>query len=168
MDAIAALGLKLKPLIAQIVGFLILFWLLKKFLFGRIADMTRTRADEIKGAYEENEKTREEVRALKAQYEKDLREIQDKASAIIQDATKKADQSSQAILEKARQEVNQLRERGLAEIEYEKKKAIAEIRSEVVNLSILLTSKIIEKSIDRATAEKLADDVISGIGGTTS
>lgn len=165
MDALAALGLKFKPLIVQIVGFLILFWILKKYLFGRITGMIKERGDEIKRAYEQNEKTREEVRQLKAQYEQQLQEIQEKADSVIQEATKKATQAGQEILEKTRREAEQLREKRLAELEQEKKKAIAEIRAEVVKLSILLTSRMIEKTLDRPTAEKLADEIIGEIGG---
>ena len=90
MDAIAALGLKFKPLIIQIAGFLILFWILKKYLFGRIIGMIQERSEEIRRTYEQNEKTAEEARQLREQYAQQLAEVKEKADAIILEATKKA------------------------------------------------------------------------------
>jgi F-type H+-transporting ATPase subunit b len=168
MDAIAALGLKFKPLVVQLVGFLILFWILKKYLFGRVTDMIQSRGDEIKKTYEENEKTRAEVRELKEQYERRLNEIQEKADSVILEASKKATQAGQEILEKARREADLLRDKRLAELEQEKKKAITEIRAEVIKLSVLLTTRLIEKTVDQPTAEKLANDVMREIGSMPS
>ena len=168
MDAIAALGLKFKPLIIQIAGFLILFWILKKYLFGRIIGMIQERSDEIRRTYEQNEKTAEEARQLREQYAQQLAEVKEKADAIILEATKKAAEAGQEILDKTRREAEQLREKRLAELEQEKKKAIAEIRAEVVKLSMLLTARMIEKTIDRAAADKLADAVMRDMGGIPS
>jgi F-type H+-transporting ATPase subunit b len=168
MDAIAALGLKFKPLVVQLVGFIILFWILKKYLFGRVSGMIQARGDEIRKTYEENEKTRAEVKDLREQYERRLNEIQEKADSVIQEASKKATQAGQEILEKARREADLLREKRLAELEQEKKKAIAEIRTEVVRLSVLLTTRLIQKTVDQPTAEKLANDVMREIGGMPS
>jgi F-type H+-transporting ATPase subunit b len=168
MDSIAALGLKFKPLIVQVVGFLILFWILKKYLFGRISGMIQQRTDEITRTYEQNEKTAQDVQKLKAQYERQLEEIKEQADAVIQEATKKAAQAGQEILEKTRQEADQLRNKRLAELEQEKKKAIAEIRAEVIRLSVLLTTRLIKKTVDQPTAEKLADEVVRDIGGLPS
>ena len=77
-------------------------------------------------------------------------------------------EAGQEILDKTRREAEQLREKRLAELEQEKKKAIAEIRAEVVKFSMLLTARMIEKTIDRATADKLADDVMRDMGGLPS
>ena len=116
MDAISALGLNLKPLVVQLVGFLILFWILKKYLFGRVIGMIQARGNEIRKTYEDNEKTRAEVRELKEQYERRLNEIQEKADSVIQEAGKKAAQAGQEILEKARREADLLRDKRLAEL----------------------------------------------------
>jgi len=43
---------------AQIVNFLLLVWLLKKFLYGRIINAIDTREAKIKATFEEAEKSR--------------------------------------------------------------------------------------------------------------
>jgi F-type H+-transporting ATPase subunit b len=168
MEMLKPLGLNFKLLFIQFVGFMILFWMLKKFLFGRVVEMIQKRGDEIRGAFEANEKTRNEAQALKLDYEKKLQDARRDADELIQTARQKAEKAGQEIIEKTRQEANQLRDKGLAEIEQEKKRVISEIRREVVNLSVDIARRIIGKAIDPREAEKLTDDVIDKIGGMSA
>ena len=39
MDALEILGIDVKVIVVQIIGFLILYWVLSKFLFGRVRDV---------------------------------------------------------------------------------------------------------------------------------
>ncbi len=166
-ELLAPLGLNFKLLFIQLFGFLILFWLLKKFLFGRVMEMVQKRGDEIRSAYEENERTRDEVKSLQSEYQQKLQEARKEAEEIIQSATEKAEKAGQEIITKTRQEADDLRKRGLAEIEQEKQKVISEVRTDVVNLSVEIAKRLIEKSVEKQDAEKLADDVIKKLGGVT-
>ncbi|MCP4713647.1 MAG: F0F1 ATP synthase subunit B [Deltaproteobacteria bacterium] len=168
MELLEPLGLDFKLVAIQLFGFLILWWMLKKFLFGRVVELIQKRGDEIKGAYEDNERVRDEVQALKADYEKKLQEAREEAAAIIQKATEQAEKAGQEIVESTRQEANQIKERGLAQIEQEKKKIVSEIRTDVINLSVEIARRLIAKSIAPDEAEKLTDDVIKQIGGISS
>jgi F-type H+-transporting ATPase subunit b len=161
------LGLNFKLVFIQLVGFILLYWLLKKFLFGRVMEMIQKRGDEIKGAYEENEKIRDEASVLKAEYEKKLQDAKIEAESILHRATEKAEKAGQEIIEKTRLEAGLIRDRGLAEIEQEKRKVISEIRNDVVNISVEIASRIIEKTIKPDEAAKLTDEVIKKIGGMT-
>ncbi|MBN2108016.1 MAG: F0F1 ATP synthase subunit B [Deltaproteobacteria bacterium] len=166
-DLITALKINFKVLFTQFIGFIVLFWLLKKFLFSRVLDLIQSRTDEIRGAYDANEKTRQEVDSLKLQYEAQLQEARKEAEAIVVSARERAEKAGQEVIEKTRQEAAQIRDRGLAEIEQEKKRVITEIRTDVVNLSVDIARKIIEKTVDAREAERLTDDVISKIGGVS-
>lgn len=164
-ELLAPLGLNFKLLFIQLVGFLILFWLLKKFLFGRVMDMIQRRGDEIRSAYEENERTRDEVKQLQAEYQQKLQDARREAEAIVQRATDQASRAGQEIMDKTRQEADELRAKSLAAIEQEKKKVISEVRTDVVNLSVEIARRLLEKQIEPADAEKIADDVIARLGG---
>ncbi|MCX8044694.1 MAG: F0F1 ATP synthase subunit B [Desulfobacterota bacterium] len=164
MELLKPLGLNFKLLFIQFVGFMILFWMLKKFLFTRVLDMIQRRGEEIRSAYEANEKAKQEAEALRRGYEQKLQEARAEADAILQTARQTAEKLGQEIIEKTRQEAAQIRERGLAEIEQEKKKVITEIRRDVVNLSVDIARRIIDKAVDQREAERLADEVIGAIG----
>ena len=167
MELLAPLGLEFKLVGIQLFGFIILFFLLKKFLWGRILDMIQQRGDEIRKAYEENEKTRNAADELKAEYEKRLQEAKKEAESIVQKSVEKAEKAGQEIIDKTRQEAEQIKERGLAEIEQEKSRVLSEIRTDVVELSMEIAKDIIEKAIDPKTAEDLTDKAIKKIGGVS-
>ncbi len=164
-EALSALGLNLKIIIIQAIGFLILLWLLKKFLFGRIQDIMRRRREEIVESYDENERVRQELEELKNTYEASLANLENEAARKMEQTVKEAQKLAQEILTNTRQQADEMRERAVYDINQEKKKALTEIRDEVVNLSMALTTKMIQKSMDKKTAEKLVDDFIGEFGG---
>ncbi len=167
-ELVKQFGLDFKLVFIQLIGFILLYLLLKKFLFGRITEMVQKRGDEIRSSYENNEKTREEVIALKSEYEKKLLEARAEAESIIQNAKEKAEKAGQEIIEKTRIEAARIKDKGISEIEQEKKRVITEIRTDVVNISMEIASRVIKKTIGAEEARSLADDVFEEIGKVTS
>jgi F-type H+-transporting ATPase subunit b len=164
-DILEQLGINFKLLFIQLLGFLILLWLMKKFLWGRVIDMIQARTAEISNAFDQNEKTRNEVIELKSDYEQKLQKARLEAESIVKAAVDKAEQEGRAVIEKTRLEAEQVRLKGLADIEQEKKKVIAEIRTEVIQISVEIAGRLIAKQIDTADVDRLTDEVISEIGG---
>ena len=159
-----ALGVDFKMVFIQAVGFLILLVLMKKFLFGKIKDIIRSRADEIKDTYKKSEDDRAEAARLKEEYQQKAVKADEAAEAKIQVAVDKAKEISGEMMKEAHQAVADEKTRAQLNIEMERKKALAEVRNQVVDLTILSTSRLIKQSTKRETAEKLVDDVIAGVG----
>lgn len=166
-EALSALGLNLKIVIIQAIGFLILLWLLKKFLFGPIQDIMQRRREEVVESYEKNERARQELEGLKKSYETMVADIENEARQKMEQTVKEAQKLAQEILTETRQEADEMRERAFYDINQEKKKALTELRNEVIDLSMQLTTKMIQKSMDKKTAEKLVDDFIGELGGVS-
>ena len=168
MDALVEqLGLNFTLVGIQLFGFILLFLLLKKFLWGRVLDMIQKRGDEIRNAYEENENTRNAANELKAEYEKRLQEAKKEAEFIVQKALERAEKASQDVIEKTRKEADQIKENGLAEIEQEKSRVLSEIRKDVVELSMEIAKDIIEKTVDKEVAADLTDNAIKRMDGVS-
>ncbi len=164
-DILEQLGINFKLLFIQLFGFLILLWLMKKFLWGRVLDMIQNRTAEIKNAYDSNETIRSEVNALKLEYEQKLQQARVEAEGIVKCAVEQADREAREIVEKTRRDADQIRLKGLADIEHEKKRVIAEIRTEVIGLSVEIAGRLLARQIDTADMDRLADEVIGEIGG---
>jgi len=148
----------------QAVGFLFLLLLLKKFLFGKIKDMIKARSDEIKDTYKRSEDIRSEAERLKEEYQRKVIKAEEEAEGKIQVAVIKAKEISDEIVEAAHQTAANDRAKAQQGIEVERKKALAEVRNQVVDLTILSSSRLIQQTMHRETAEKLVDDVIKGVG----
>ncbi len=159
-----ALGVDFKMVFIQAVGFLMLLVLMKKFLFGKIKDVIKSRADEIKGTYKKSEDDRSEAERLKVEYQQKAVKADEEAEAKIQVAVTKAKDVSDEMMKDTRQAIADEKTRAQLNIDIERKKALAEIRNQVIDLTIVSTSRLIKQTTSRDTAEKLVDDVIKGVG----
>lgn len=163
MDILNSLGINFKSIIIQGVGFLILLFILKKYLFGKISAIIKERTEGIKSTYTKVESDRAEAERLKTEYQRKLAEAEVEAARRIQDAVNEGERISEGIIQRAKEEVDLMRVKAQESVDQERKKALADIRNQVVTLSILASSKIIQQSISSKTAEKLVDDFIEEI-----
>jgi F-type H+-transporting ATPase subunit b len=138
--------------------------LLRKFLFGKIKDMIKARSDEIKDTYKKSDDVRSEAERLKGEYQRKVIQAEEEAEGKIQVAVVKAKEISDEIVKEAHQTAADDRARAQLGIEVERKKALAEVRNQVIDLTILSSSRLIQQSMQRGTAEKLVDDVIKEVG----
>ena len=167
MELLDALGINFKLLIIQAAGFLILLFILKKFLFGRILALIKARTEDIQNTYDKTDKDREEAEKLRIAYQSKLQEAKAEADRKIQDAVKEAKEVSDGIINKSNEKAAEIKSKAEIDIEFTKKQALASVRDHVVNLTILSTSRLIEQSVNEETAKKLVDNVVNEVGGLT-
>jgi len=165
LDILNTLGINIKSVIVQGVGFIILLFVLKKFLFGKISALIKERSEGIKNSYAKIEEDKSAAEKLKIDYQVKLTEVEAEAATKIQEAINEGGKLSEGIVRRAQEEAEIIRSKAQEGIEQERKKAISEIRNQVVTLSLLASSRIIQQSISKQTAEKLVDDVIKDMGG---
>lgn len=163
-NLLEALGVNFKMVLIQAVGFIFLLLLLKKFLFGRIKDMLKARADEIKDTYKKSDDAKSEAERLKGEYQRKVIQAEEEAEGKIQAAVVKAKEISDEIVKEAHETAANDRAKAQQGIEIEKKKALAEVRNQVIDLTILSSSRLIQQSMQRKTAESLVDEVIREVG----
>jgi len=164
LDILNSLGVNIKAIIIQAVGFLILLFILKKYLFGKISAMLNERSEGVKKVYTKVENDRAEAERLKIEYHKKISEAEAEAVRRIQDAVNEGSRISEEIIKRAKEEIELMKVKAKEGIDQERKKALAEIRNQVVTLSLLASSRLIRQSISAQTAEKLVDDFIEEIG----
>ena len=164
MDILDSLGVNFKAIIVQAVGFLILLFILKKYLFGRISAMLKERSEGVKNEYTKIENDKVEAERLRIEYQRKLSEAEAEAVKRIQEAVNEGSRVSEEIIKRAKEEIEWMKVKAQEGINLERKKALAEIRNQVVTLSILASSRLIRQSISAQTAEKLVDDFIEEIG----
>ena len=165
MELIEALGINAKLLIVQGVGFLILLFVLKKFLFGRILDLIHARSEEVKSTYDKTDRDRQEAEKLKLSYEQKLKDANIESGRRIEEAVKEAKSLSDEIVKKSNKAADEVKLKAEREIELSRKQALAGVRDQVVNLTMFASSKLIEQSVEESTAKKLVDEVIVEVGG---
>ncbi|MFH1563802.1 MAG: F0F1 ATP synthase subunit B [Nitrospirota bacterium] len=154
-------------LLVELASFLILLFVLGKFLFKPITKLLENRSNQIKRTFETIEAEKQDIEKIKQDYQNQLTDLNKKALEIIQQATQEGEKQRQIIVAESQKESNKLLERASAVIEKEKEKAILELKTQVADLSILAASKILESSIDESMAYQLVDEFIEGMDKET-
>ena len=164
MDILNTLGVNIKAIIIQAVGFLVLLFVLKKYLFGKISAIIKERSEGVKRVYAKIENDKAEAERLRIEYQRKLSDAETEAVKRIQEAVNEGSRVSEGIIKRAKEEIELMKVKAKEGIDQERKKALAEIRNQVVTLSLLASSRLIRQSISSQTAEKLVDDFIEEIG----
>lgn len=165
MEFLKALGVDYRLLIIQAAGFLILLYILRKYLFDSVLGAIKARKEEVQETYRRSEQTNEEAANLKAQYERKVTEAEEEAENKLTAAVQEAKALGAEVVEGSRREAETIKQKAHETVEMERKKAAAEIRDRVVSLSMLATEKLIEQSITKDKAEKLIDEFIKDAEG---
>lgn len=146
------------------LSFLILVFILGKLAWKPIMNMLKKREDNIMQALEEANKTREEMKLLKADNEILLKEAKNERDAILTEARKVSQNMYDTAKEKANEEAERIIVNAKETIHYEKMKAIAEIKNIIADFSIEIAEKIIvnelkDKQANTQYVHKLLDDI---------
>ncbi|MBI3891976.1 MAG: F0F1 ATP synthase subunit B [Candidatus Wallbacteria bacterium] len=149
-----------RDLLVQIGGFLLLFPLLSRYLFGPLSEAIEDRERRIKEKMDEAERNSLEMQSMREEYQRRIASIETEARDRIQQAMKEAMATKDELLENARAETEKLLERGRQEMDRERHKVLVEMRDKVVDLAILAAEKLIEKNIDEKSHRALIDDII--------
>lgn len=157
------LGIEPATIVVEMVGFVLLLLLLKRFLWAPVTEYLEQRKQEIAQTYEKVEQTRQEMERLRAEYEQRLANIEAEARAQIQQAVKEAQEVREHILAEARQQAEKMVRDAEETIRYERQKALAEMRAQVVELTLLAAGRILQESIDDARHRKMAEDFINQV-----
>ena len=158
------LGIDPTHLLIQVLGFLILYWVLSKFLFGPVQNMLATREEQIKSRLDEAEEKRQDMIRMRDDYEARIADIEAESRERIEEAMGQAQVARDELLSHAREQAQRIMERGHAEIQREKEKALVEIRDRVAELAVITAGQLIQRELDEPTHRQLAEEIIDGIG----
>lgn len=148
----------------QVIAFLTLLFLLKKFALKPLLGVMEKREQIVNENLDSAEKTRKEAEELIANQTKELEKAKAEAQEIIQNAKKLSEQQGQTIVAEARENAERIKDTALAEIQREKEQAVASLRAEVANLSVQIAQKVISKELDPKEQEKLVADYLKEVG----
>lgn len=152
-------------LIAQILNFLVLVFVLAKFAYKPVVRIMDERKNKIASDLEAADKAKEEAEAIKAEYAEKLANARQEAQVIIDNARKTAQTAHDKIMAETKAEQEQLVASAKDAIALEKKKAMDDIRAQVVSLSMIAASKIVEQKLgseeDKQMAGKIVDSILN-------
>lgn len=156
--------IKIPQLIATIINFAILYFILRHFLFKRVNDTISNRQNEIINKINKTEDDMKKAEALKIENENNLKQARQQGKTIVEEYKIKAEKVSSDVLKEAHEEAETIIGRAKTEAEREKEKAADEIKNQVVDLAVLISSKALEESINEEQHRRLIKDFIAKVG----
>lgn len=155
------LSIDVGSIVFTLINTLILFLVLKHFLFGRVNKVLEDRQIEVLNTYKDADETKEKANQLQVKYTQLMASAKDESAEIVQIAIKKAQTRSDEIVSNAKGEAQHIIERANIETEREMKKAKAELQDEISEMAILMAEKVVKREINRADHEKFINDFIN-------
>ena len=157
MEILHQFGFDLKLFIAQIVNFLILAYIFKRFLYKPILNIFKEREEKIKAGLENAEKAKEALDNAKLDREAMLRETKTEANAIIENTKKMAEDMRQEFAAKSKAES----ERIVAEAKVQAQSEMKKVEKEVKNMSLDLSQKLLNEVIGKLFTEEEKQKILS-------
>lgn len=151
-------------LIFTLINTLILFLIIKHFLFDRVNNVLEQRQKDISSTYQKADETMENAKRLEADYNELMSNAKEKSNEIVREATKKANRRSDEIIEHAKAEAMNLTNKANQEIENEKKRARSQLKNEISDIAVQIAGKVVEKELTAVDHERLINDFIENAG----
>ena len=142
----------------------VLFLVMKKFLFKPVMKMIADRQKEIDDLYADAGKAKEEAQQLEDEYKQKLSAAQETSDRLVKEAMARGQSREEEIIRQANQEADAIRSKAAADIAQEKKKAVNDAKNEISGIAIAIAEKVVARELNHADQQDLVDAFISGLG----
>ena len=146
------------------VDLIVLYVLLKKFLFARVQKVLDHRQEMIQGqmdhAKEQEALANQNLQQVRETVENATKEAREKAQRILEAASRKEKEQLQASEEEAKRILISSRKQA----EQERKKLLADTQDEMVTIAMLAARKAVGNNINEEKEKALFEDLLKKVG----
>ena len=147
-----------------LVNTVVLFLVLKKFLFKPVMKMITDRQKEIDDMYTDADTAKENALAMEAEYKQKLSQAAVTGERMVKEAVERGQRREEEILRQANAEADAIRQKAAADIEREKKKALNDAKDEISSLALEIAGKVVGASMDEARQKQLVNSFLEELG----
>lgn len=164
MQTLEIISVNLWQMVGSLGNLVVLFLIVKKFLYQPVKKMLETRQNTIQGEYDAARQAKEQAYADKTKYEEKLQSAEAEADEMIKSAVHTANQREQEIIAEARTKAEGIVRQAENEAELERKKAEDAVKQQIIEVSSLLTEKMLERELSVRDHQRLIDSFVESIG----
>ncbi|MFD7653654.1 F0F1 ATP synthase subunit B [Actinosynnema sp. NPDC059797] len=156
-------------IILGLVAFLLLLFVMKKFVAPRFEALYAERAAKIEGGIEKAEQAQVEAQKLLEDYRAQLAEARAEAARIRDDARIEGEQIISELRAKAQEESARIVAQGQTQLETQRSQIVAELRGELGRLAIDLADRVVGESLeDEVRRRGTIDRFLADLDGTSA
>ena len=159
------LGIDWKLFIAQLINFMILFFVLRAVAWKPILEALENRRKKIAEGIENAELAEEKLESISLQKDKVITSARIEAKQIIEEAKQKAEKIREEKNQITKAEIEKQIEEAKKKIKNEKQESFQALQKELANLITEATGKII-KNLDSEKQNELVQEAIKDLSNT--
>lgn len=157
MDFLNKFGIDPTLLVAQIINFLIIFYLLKRFLYKPVLNMLKTREDKIIEGIKQAEEARQTLEKTLEQEKKILAKAHEQAKSLVMQAKTQALEVSQDVEENTKKQAEKILLDARAQIEQDTQRMERELAEKVT----ILAEDMLKKSLEGVFGESEQKEILT-------
>ncbi|MDE5946572.1 MAG: F0F1 ATP synthase subunit B [Oscillospiraceae bacterium] len=143
---------------------LILFLVIKHFLFKPVNAILEQRKQDVENTYQKADEALESAKQSEKKYNDLIGNAREESARIIKNASETASRRSEEIISEAKNNANMIIKKANAEVEREKANARTAIRDEMSDLALNIAEKIVDKEINSDDHRRFIDEFIENVG----
>ena len=147
-----------------LINTVVLFLVLKHFLFKPVMKMIQDRQQEIDGMYADAGKAKKEAQQMESEYRQKLEESVQTGERLVKEAVARGRSREEEIIRQANAQADAIRAKASADIAQEKKKAINDAKNEISDLAMAIAGKVVGRALNEADQAALVDRFIEELG----
>ena len=158
MGLLQDLGVDGPKLIAQLINFAIVLFVLWRFAYKPVFEMLETRRKTIAESMDNAEKIKTELAETQAERDKVLAEANQKAQEMIADAKEAAQQVGEAEGQKAVKQAEEIIRKAREATDADREQMMSELKAEIGRLVVETTAKVSGKILTAEDQQRLIDE----------
>lgn len=161
LSSLQSIGFDWQVALAHTVNFLLVVWLLKRFVFSPLQDTIDERRNKIESGVAEAEKAKEKRREAKEEKEAILQAARNKRQEILDDVRQQAEDIIAEAEKEAREEAEAIKKQAREDLQNQREKMRRDMRDAVGQLAVQSAEKILRREVTEDDHEKLVDEVVT-------
>lgn len=150
--------------IFTIINLLVLYFLMKKFLFDKVNDIFRQRQEMIDNEYSAAELARVQAEADREKYAQALAEADQQVHGLLHEGREKAQVEYNRILANAQTEAQKEMAKAQATIAREREETMRSIKTEVGQLVAMAAGRLLEEEVSDEVGDRLYAEMMTQAG----
>ncbi len=156
MEILKQFGFETQLFIAQVVNFLLIAYILKRFLYKPILKVLKDREDKIRQSMLDTEETSRTLKKTEEEKDKILKRTRIEAEKIINDSKDLAQVEKEKILKDAKEEADKI----IQDAKIQAKLEMEKMENKITDLALSLSQKILNKVLSSLFSKKEKENIL--------
>lgn len=155
--------IELKQVISQVIAFLLMLAILKRFAWKPLLAILEERRAKIRAEFDDIAKKKEVAEKLKEEYRIKATEIENSKNHELQKAHKKAKELAKEIQLEALGHAKGIVNKALLDAEREALKVKEDLKNEVAKMAVAIAEKLIVEKMDQEKKQELVAELVKEV-----